>query len=306
MTTDLDTLRPSSEPSDACDGGTRAPSPVAGLARRRVMTCLALAVVGCSESPATEPADAQTAADTGVLPADSAAVDSAAADGDLDSGVGSADTGGDTLVGDGPPDSAKDSAGDAPLDAPPDVSPGIDAGPCVPSDSGAPAPSCAGALFCANGTVDVASSSTKIACSDHVSALWAVTSGTPDYTYKFGAGASLDRSFSLAFPSAPPPEALNSGAGIAPFGVAYLALLGPAPDGKLDKSASLRGVSRSHVVVFKSAGATFPTWIGLFPDGYSCGVETPKPPGSSFVGFKPVPCSEAVITVGNTKVPNWT
>jgi hypothetical protein len=147
--------------------------------------------------------------------------------------------------------------------------------------------------------------------SARVVVLWQVTSGSPDYLYKFGEGTSSDASFVLRA-AAPPVEAINAGG----VGVGLLLLveadteiavgvLDPATLDALDPH--LLGVSRD-AVIWVSGSASDPGWAERFAPGYSCGACVTDPTGS-FDTFEPGGCSSMVIHVGDLdaiEICNWT
>src|SRR5690349_12176185 len=68
-----------------------------------------------------------------------------------------------------------------------------------------------GGPFTATGTV-VATGGATVPATGHVMAMWTVSSGSPDYIYKFGDGTATGATHTLSFPSLPPTAALNLGA----------------------------------------------------------------------------------------------
>jgi hypothetical protein len=147
--------------------------------------------------------------------------------------------------------------------------------------------------------------------------IWEVSSGSPDYVYKFGEGAVTGGRFSIVLPSDPPAEAINSYG----LGVGLVAVLVPGvalPDGKIAAGIAaadvLAGVSPDRSVIWRAetfdfGGATPPAdfWPLGFPPGLSCGACTPRPDGGSFDGFAPAACDGIQVTsFGTADVCNWT
>jgi hypothetical protein len=144
--------------------------------------------------------------------------------------------------------------------------------------------------------------------------IWEVSSGSPDYAYKFGEGTIANGRLSITLADDPPAEALNSYG----VGVAFVMVLPPGQklaDGKLPKGAisasNIIGMSVRHSVIWraKSLPANVPTdfWPVSFPAGYSCGACTPRPDGGSFEGFAPAPCDTVRITTyDKAAMCNWT
>ncbi len=138
---------------------------------------------------------------------------------------------------------------------------------------------------------------------------WVVTSGSPDYLYKFGDGTSSAAKFMVTCGSAPPADAINSYG----VGVGLIALLpnsAQIPDGKVDeKSLELLGISGQYAVIWRAPTGAGLTWSLAFPIGYSCGVCVP-PAEKGFASFKPVECSQVQIDTAAdaSKIPvcNWT
>lgn len=150
--------------------------------------------------------------------------------------------------------------------------------------------------------------------------IWAVAAGSPDYSYKYGEGASSGTSFTLTLPTAPPEEALGdySPAGLGQLGVGLLSLV-PSdfqlPDGRVTDLEAIRaarvGVSRRHAIIWR-AGPWEQSelgWPSSFPDGqYACG-RCVEDDNDFFDNYEPVDCAEVEILVGDldTVEPcNWT
>src|SRR5260370_5170871 len=105
--------------------------------------------------------------------------------------------------------------------------------------------------------------------------LWDVAATSPDYAFKFGEGTAQARTFSVAIPGEPPPDALNGGL----IGVGFLVLVDPAvvvPEGKVMSldvlRPMIRGISTQNALIWKQqAGSTALKWDAAFPVGLSCG-----------------------------------
>jgi hypothetical protein len=147
--------------------------------------------------------------------------------------------------------------------------------------------------------------------------IWVVSSGSPDYGYKFGEGTIGNGRFSITLPGDPPAEAINS------FGVGVAMVLVPLPgvtwpDGKLvdaNLGSQISGISARHSVIWRAKSLDLGdagvredvTWPLQFPAGLSCGTCTPAPDGGSFDGFAPFACDQLRIDVyGAVAVCNWT
>jgi hypothetical protein len=146
--------------------------------------------------------------------------------------------------------------------------------------------------------------------------LWEVSSGSPDYVYKFGEGTVANGRFSIALPGNPPADAINSFG----VGIAIIVVL-PAgktlADGKLAANAftpdDMAGVSTRYSVIWRAQTLSLPStapedfWPFSFPPGYACGACTPKPDGGSFEGFAPTSCDQIQITTYDIdQMCNWT
>jgi hypothetical protein len=147
--------------------------------------------------------------------------------------------------------------------------------------------------------------------------LWEVSSGSPDYFYKFGESLVTKGRFSITLPTEPPAEAINSFG----IGIAIVVVL-PAgttlADGKLVastfKTEMLAGVSSRYGVIWRAKTLELPSkvspdfWGVSFPVGYACGACTPKPDGgSSFEGFAPTACDHVELTTyAMADMCNWT
>lgn len=152
----------------------------------------------------------------------------------------------------------------------------------------------------------------------HVAAIiWEVSSGSPDYVYKFGEGTVTGDRFSITLAGDPPAEAINSYG----LGVGLVAVLMPGitlPEGRIAAGIAaadvLAGVSPRHSVIwrvetFDFGGATPPAdfWPLVFSPGLSCGACTPAPDGGSFEGFAPTACDGIQVTAfGTAETCDWT
>ncbi len=92
-----------------------------------------------------------------------------------------------------------------------------------------------------------------------VVAAWVVSSGSPDYVYKFGEGTSTDVHYMISFTGEPPPAALNSYG----VGVGILAILAPGtvlPADGIVSDTVFNGAkfSTDYGIIFKSPTATSP------------------------------------------------
>lgn len=134
---------------------------------------------------------------------------------------------------------------------------------------------------------------------------WVVSSGSPDYIYKFGEGTHTGTTFMVTLGTVPPPAAINS-YGLA-VGLVVVATAGTQPpDGMIDESA-LGGAAYSpnHAIIYKATGATGVDWMNDFPEGYACGVCVPDGNGT-FDSFAPTACSNVEVVQGAEDGCNWT
>ena len=136
--------------------------------------------------------------------------------------------------------------------------------------------------------------------------LWQVTSGSPDYTWKYGMGSSSGATFMVTLDMVPPPQAINSYG----IGVGIVGLL-PAgtniPDGMVTNSQLANAsFSDRYAIIYKapSANATLVPWIAPFAEGLSCGRCVDQATG--FDTFEPVACPMVQIIQGAQMVCNWT
>jgi hypothetical protein len=157
------------------------------------------------------------------------------------------------------------------------------------NDAGAP-------VFTAHGQVTGAGGGGVLAV------VFSVTSGNPDYAYRFGkAAVTGGKSFIVSFSSEPPAAALNSDG----IGVGYVALfpLGSLlADGELPSDLIPLGYTAQHAIIYRQPESKAERWwSGQFPSGYGCGVCAPPPAGQTLEGYKPAVCSslELVISPGD-------
>jgi hypothetical protein len=168
------------------------------------------------------------------------------------------------------------------------------------------------ALHTISGTVDAAVRGEGLTAA----IIWEITSGSPDYAYKFGEATVTNGRFSITLPGDPPAEAINSFG----IGIAVIVVLAPGvtfPDGKLAAnvfSTHVVGISARNSVIWRSKSLNLPDsgpppdwWPLGFPQGFACGACTPRPDGGSFDGFAPTACDQLQISVFDTAtVCNWT
>jgi hypothetical protein len=183
-----------------------------------------------------------------------------------------------------------------------------DAGTQVP-DSGQPD---AGSGFSAGGSLTPGPGK-QVPESAKPVVLWSVSSGSPDYLYKFGEGTSSGATFALSLPTPPPAEALNR----AELGVGVVLLMPTSfsqADGRYEDEDlffdAVIGAAGQYAIIYKAnEQVASPSWVSLFPVGYSCGKGVEAPAGSSFDTFEPVSCASINITVddaANFDFVNWT
>ncbi len=133
---------------------------------------------------------------------------------------------------------------------------------------------------------------------------WVVSSGSPDYIYKFGEGTHTNTTFMVTLDTVPPPAAINS-YGLA-VGLVVVATSGTQPpDGVITESA-ITGAAYSvnHAIIYKATGATGVSWLDAFPEGYSCGVCVPA--SSGFDSFAPTSCTTVEVVQSAQDGCNWT
>jgi hypothetical protein len=133
---------------------------------------------------------------------------------------------------------------------------------------------------------------------------WVVTSGSPDYIYKFGQGTQTGTMFMVTLDTVPPAAAINS-VGIAVGLVVVATSTTQPPDGMIDESA-ITGAAYSvnHAIIYKAPNASSIDWIDDFPEGYSCGVCVPATTG--FDSFAPTSCTTVEVVQGAEDGCNWT
>ncbi|MFN0250492.1 MAG: hypothetical protein ACKV2T_26665 [Kofleriaceae bacterium] len=158
-----------------------------------------------------------------------------------------------------------------------------------------------GGAFTASGTI------TTSGPANPVFVAWQVSSGSPDYLWKFGEGTSTATTFVVTMGSVPPPQALNS-YGLA-IGIVVMLPDGIAlpPDGMIDESAfDPIAVTGNHWIIYKASGASLPGWPASFPDGYACGVCVPAAGGATFDTFAVTACDGLEMVRNLDNVCNWT
>jgi hypothetical protein len=194
--------------------------------------------------------------------------------------AGCGDDGGGSMTIDGP-GSGSDAA--AMIDAPIDMS--------IDSPGGNP--------FSASGPI------TTSGPANPVFVAWQVTSGSPDYLWKFGEGTSTATTFMVTMGSNPPAQALNS-YGLA-IGLVVMLPDGVAlpPDGILnDNDFEPIAATGNHWIIFKTASASLPGWPESFPVGYACGVCVPT--SGTFDDFAVTACDGLEMVRNLDNVCNWT
>jgi hypothetical protein len=134
---------------------------------------------------------------------------------------------------------------------------------------------------------------------------WQVTSGSPDYLWKFGEGTSTATTFMVTMGSNPPAQAINS-YGLA-IGLVVMLPDGVAlpPDGIVDEDDfEPIAATGNHWIIFKAPGAMAPGWPDTFPEGYACGVCVPA--SSGFDSFAVIACDSLEMVRDLNDVCNWT
>jgi hypothetical protein len=135
---------------------------------------------------------------------------------------------------------------------------------------------------------------------------WQVTSGSPDYLWKFGEGTSTATTFMVTMGSNPPAQAINS-YGLA-IGLVVMLPDGIAlpPDGMIDDNDfDPIAATGNHWIIFKAPGASLPGWPESFPEGYACGVCVPASSGP-FDSFAVTACDGLQMVRSLNDVCNWT
>lgn len=135
--------------------------------------------------------------------------------------------------------------------------------------------------------------------------LWVVSSGSPDYIYKFGQGTSTGAQFIASFSTVPPAAALNSYG----VGVGIVAVLAPGTtipaDGMVDEMViDGAGYTTDHAIIYKAANAMNLSWITSFPEGYSCGRCVRASTG--FDTFEVTTCATVEVDMTPMDACNWT
>jgi hypothetical protein len=171
----------------------------------------------------------------------------------------------------------------------------------VSVDAQVDAPSGPGA-FSVMGTVGTGAPATGLTV-----VVWVVSSGSPDYIYKFGEGSSTGAQFIVSMSTVPPAAAINS-YGIAVGLVAVLAAGTAIPaDGMIDEMVlDGAGYTPDHAIIYKAPDANPSTpWMMAFPVGYSCGQCVPAT-GGGFDTFVVTTCSTVEVDMTPTSGCNWT
>ncbi len=123
-------------------------------------------------------------------------------------------------------------------------------------------------------------------------AVWNVTSGSPDYAFKYGEGSSTGRDFVLSLGSAPPAEAVNA-YGVAVGIVALVPEDVEIPEGKVTAEAlQMLGFSTKHAIIWKATPTSGMGWMQSFPGGYACGRCKAAPEGETLDSYERVSCSQ--------------
>ena len=176
---------------------------------------------------------------------------------------------------------------------------------------------------CYDGTVNTAQAPTivvsgKVVGSAPVGAkvyvLWSVSSGSPDYMYRWGEATVDQGAFTISFDGPPPAEATNScGVGVAIF--ALFPSTATVAQGKIDKATgdalgkTVLGMSQAHSLIWRDSSATVPGWSPASPTGYGCGACC-TPSSGIFDQYVPVDCSQVTIhrmgAPSAPKICNWT
>ncbi len=135
--------------------------------------------------------------------------------------------------------------------------------------------------------------------------LWVVSSGSPDYIYKFGQGTSTGAQFIASFSTVPPAAAINSYG----LGVGIVAVLAPGTmipaDGMIDEMVLAgAGYTTEHAIIYKTATATDLSWSASFPVGYSCGRCVRA--SSGFDSFEVTSCATVEVDMTPMNACNWT
>lgn len=135
--------------------------------------------------------------------------------------------------------------------------------------------------------------------------IWSVTSGSPDYTYKFGQGVSSGNSFTVVFPKDPPVEALNA----MDLGVGVVLTFPPntsIADGIVDNALlnSSIGASPEGAIIFRKSGTLDISWASNFSIGtYECAQCSRN--GNPFDDWKFKNCGSITVDVGDLSSHNF-
>ena len=155
--------------------------------------------------------------------------------------------------------------------------------------------------FTLNGTVFTGGPATGVTV-----VLWQVTSGSPDYTWKYGEGSSSGTMFMVTLDLVPPAQAINSyGVGVGIVGLLPAGTI--IPDGMVtNQQLQNASFSDRYAIIYKApnANATLVPWIAPFAAGMSCGRCVDQATG--FDTFEPVACPMVQIIQGAAMVCNWT
>jgi hypothetical protein len=142
--------------------------------------------------------------------------------------------------------------------------------------------------------------------------IWSVSSGSPDYAYSFGQGGQNGGQVSIAFPSVPPPEALNRenlGVGLIALVDANLDIPAGKLSGKIDARA-IRAISADHAIIYRGKNEPYTRggWDASFPSGFACGKCVPKPADATtpFDSFVIEDCAKVVLKPAGSRICNWT
>jgi hypothetical protein len=191
-----------------------------------------------------------------------------------------------------------DDGGSSVVDAPAVIDARIDAQTDAPID--APIDSSGGGAFSVAGIVGTGAPATGSTV-----VIWVVSSGSPDYIYKFGQGTSTGAQFIASFSTVPPAAAINSYG----IGIGIVAVLAPGTtipaDGMIDEMVlDGAGFTTDYAIIYKTATATNLSWTVSFPVGYSCGRCVRA--SSGFDSFEVTTCSTVEVDMTPTDACNWT
>ncbi len=189
------------------------------------------------------------------------------------------------------------------------------------SDDDPVTPESGNGAFTVTGTVSIKPGMT-VPETAKLSAIWSISSGSPDYAYVFGRG-SVDLStmtFSITFDATPPPLALNdySSHGAPSLGVGYIALadfttLEPHMLTETESKSVYGAVMNMGVIYIGGDPAKFNTgseilWPAAFVNGYAMGEG--KETSEMFDIFVRTTATSFVLRITDDqsefKFPNWT